>query len=306
MAETSTMLSLGTPLPPFRLTDAVSARMVDATELARGKKGLLVVVHLQSLPVREAHPERAGARLARGPRPGLRGGGGQLQRRGGVSAGRAGGHEAAGDRGALAIPVRLRRDPGGRPRVPRRLHARSLPVRRRAPAGLPRPVRRQPPLAAATRDRGLAAGRHRRPWPRGRPPSPRPDGRAWAATSSGSPGRDRRSPRRGRAEGDPRGRRARGGDHQPGEGLLPRGGHHQARAGPLLPGGRRGRAARRAAAGPCSSSGTSTGSRASPSTRSARRPRGPPWIEVVELRFPSGRTRARRSSCATRPSSPGW
>lgn len=64
MAETSTMLSLGTPLPPFRLTDAVSARIVDATELARGKKGLLVsficnhcpyVKHIRSELVRVSH-----------------------------------------------------------------------------------------------------------------------------------------------------------------------------------------------------------------------------------------------------------
>ncbi len=43
MAETpSAMLPLGTPLPTLRLRDAVSGRTVDAAELARGKKGLLV------------------------------------------------------------------------------------------------------------------------------------------------------------------------------------------------------------------------------------------------------------------------
>lgn len=43
MAETpSTMLPLGTPLPSFRLPDAVTGALVDGAELARGKKGLLV------------------------------------------------------------------------------------------------------------------------------------------------------------------------------------------------------------------------------------------------------------------------
>lgn len=43
MAETpSTMLPLGTPLPSLRLPDAVSGKTIDAAELARGKKGLLV------------------------------------------------------------------------------------------------------------------------------------------------------------------------------------------------------------------------------------------------------------------------
>jgi peroxiredoxin len=42
MSESSTMLALGTPLPSLRLTDAVSGKVVDASELARGKKGLLV------------------------------------------------------------------------------------------------------------------------------------------------------------------------------------------------------------------------------------------------------------------------
>jgi len=65
MAETpSAMLSLGTPLPAFRLTDAVSGRPVDGAELARGKKGLLVaficnhcpyVKHIRSELVRASH-----------------------------------------------------------------------------------------------------------------------------------------------------------------------------------------------------------------------------------------------------------
>ncbi len=65
MAETpSTMLPLGTPLPALRLADAVTGRLVDATEAARGKKGLLVaficnhcpfVRHVRTDLVRVAH-----------------------------------------------------------------------------------------------------------------------------------------------------------------------------------------------------------------------------------------------------------
>ncbi len=65
MAETpSAMLPLGTPLPPFRLVDAVTGRAVDGAELARGKKGLVVaficnhcpyVKHIRSELVRAAH-----------------------------------------------------------------------------------------------------------------------------------------------------------------------------------------------------------------------------------------------------------
>ena len=65
MAETpSTMLPLGTPLPTLRLRDAVSGRTIDAAELARGKKGILVaficnhcpyVKHIRSELVRVAH-----------------------------------------------------------------------------------------------------------------------------------------------------------------------------------------------------------------------------------------------------------
>ena len=65
MAETpSTMLPLGTPAPPLRLADAVTGRAVDAAEVARGKKGLLVaficnhcpfVKHIRKELVRVAH-----------------------------------------------------------------------------------------------------------------------------------------------------------------------------------------------------------------------------------------------------------
>ncbi len=65
MAETpSTMLPLGTPLPSFRLPDAVTGKLVDGAELARGKKGLLVaficnhcpyVKHIRRELVRASH-----------------------------------------------------------------------------------------------------------------------------------------------------------------------------------------------------------------------------------------------------------
>lgn len=65
MAETpSTMLPLGTPLPPLRLVDAATGRTVDAAEEARGRKGLLVaficnhcpyVKHIRGELVRVAH-----------------------------------------------------------------------------------------------------------------------------------------------------------------------------------------------------------------------------------------------------------
>jgi len=65
MSETpSTMLPLGTAQPPLRLPDAVSGRIVDASEEARGRKGLLVafvcnhcpyVKHVRKELVRVAH-----------------------------------------------------------------------------------------------------------------------------------------------------------------------------------------------------------------------------------------------------------
>jgi len=65
VAETpSTMLPLGTPAPAFKLSDAVTGRAVDATEQARGRKGLLVaficnhcpyVKHVRKELVRVAH-----------------------------------------------------------------------------------------------------------------------------------------------------------------------------------------------------------------------------------------------------------
>ncbi len=65
MAETpSTMLPLGTPMPSLRLIDAVTNRVIDAGEEARGKKGMLVaficnhcpfVKHIRRELVRVAH-----------------------------------------------------------------------------------------------------------------------------------------------------------------------------------------------------------------------------------------------------------
>ena len=64
MATPSSMLPLGTALPPVRLTNAVDGAQVDVTKLAQGKRGLLVaficnhcpyVVHLRKELVAAAH-----------------------------------------------------------------------------------------------------------------------------------------------------------------------------------------------------------------------------------------------------------
>jgi len=65
MAETpSSMLSLGTPLPPIRLTNTVDATLVDVQTLSEGKRGTLVlfvcnhcpfVVHIRRELVKVAH-----------------------------------------------------------------------------------------------------------------------------------------------------------------------------------------------------------------------------------------------------------
>ncbi len=65
MADTpSSMLPLGTPLPAIRLTNAVDGKVVDVGELAKGKRGTLVlficnhcpfVVHIRAELARVAH-----------------------------------------------------------------------------------------------------------------------------------------------------------------------------------------------------------------------------------------------------------
>ncbi|HWW86011.1 MAG TPA: thioredoxin family protein [Vicinamibacterales bacterium] len=64
MAESSSMLPLGTPLPPIRLTNAVDGRSVDGAAQSGGKRGTLVmflcnhcpyVVHVRGELVRAAH-----------------------------------------------------------------------------------------------------------------------------------------------------------------------------------------------------------------------------------------------------------
>ena len=165
MAETSTMLSLGTPLPPFRLTDAVSARIVDATELARGKKGLLVsficnhcpyVKHIRSELVRVSHEA--------------------LDQGFAVVAVNSNDEVAYPQDGPAAMkllateerwrfPFLFDADPGGRPRVPRRLHPRSLPLRRalrlayRGQFDDSRPSLPRPVTGASLRERHHRRGR---------------------------------------------------------------------------------------------------------------------------------------------------
>jgi thiol-disulfide isomerase/thioredoxin len=64
MATLSSMLPLGSPLPPIRLVDAVDGRQVDVAALAAGKRGTLVlflcnhcpfVVHIRSELILAAH-----------------------------------------------------------------------------------------------------------------------------------------------------------------------------------------------------------------------------------------------------------
>jgi thiol-disulfide isomerase/thioredoxin len=64
MATPSSMLPLGTALPPVRLVDVVAGRDVDVGDLARGKRGLVVaflcnhcpyVIHLRKELVQVAH-----------------------------------------------------------------------------------------------------------------------------------------------------------------------------------------------------------------------------------------------------------
>jgi hypothetical protein len=51
MAETpSSMLPLGTPLPPIRLANAVDGKVVDVQELSEGKRGTLVLVVCNHCP----------------------------------------------------------------------------------------------------------------------------------------------------------------------------------------------------------------------------------------------------------------
>ena len=87
------------------------------------------------------------------------------------------------------------------------------------------------------------------------------------------------------ADRGPRGHRL-----EPVEGPLPGGGHHEARRGALLPRGRRRRVARRRWSTRTSWCAMRTASRASSSTRSARRPRAADWVETCTIAFPSGRT----------------
>ena len=85
---------------------------------------------------------------------------------------------------ALPVQVSLRREPGGRPRLRRGLHARLLRLRRRARAAISRPpgriARMQAPLV-----RGGSCSRRCGRWPR--PAAARRSrSRRWAARSSGS------------------------------------------------------------------------------------------------------------------------
>ncbi len=98
-------------------------------------------LHLQSLPVREAHSRRARAPRSRVPRArrGLRGD--QLERRGRLSGRFTRSHGDRGPRVRVRVPVPLRREPGRCPGISRGVYARLVYFRCERPARLSRPIR---------------------------------------------------------------------------------------------------------------------------------------------------------------------
>jgi hypothetical protein len=150
-----------------------------------------------ALPLREAHREGAGGAdlRVRGPGPGDRRD--LLQRRQGPPGRLAPQPRRAGRPGGLRLPVPVRRVPGRRPRLPRRLHARLLPVRPRPQARLPGRVRRGAPLQRRPQRRRDPARRA----------GPRPGGQAGARAPPSEPGL--------RHQVETRGGRGRGGTSLP-------------------------------------------------------------------------------------------
>ena len=117
-----------------------------------------------------------------------------------------GAHGGPGGGQRLPLPLPARRLPGGGQGVQGRLHAGLLRLRRRAAPGLPRPVRRLPARQRPPGDRRRPRRRRRRA-PRRRDASPRTRSPASAATSSGgpatSPTTSAEAPRRGRRRPGP-------------------------------------------------------------------------------------------------------
>ena len=177
----STMLTLGTQAPDFRLPDTegmtVSLANILEDEARRPRHakrrgdsrfpqrapGAAGDLPLQPLPLRQARPPRAGqARAA------------STSRRAWPSSASAPTTSTAypddrpemmaqGEgRGRLHLPLPLRRDPGRRPGVSGGLHARLLRLRPRPEARLPRPARRQPARQRRPRHRQGPPRRARR------------------------------------------------------------------------------------------------------------------------------------------------
>ena len=86
---------------------------------------------------------------------------------------------------------------------------------------------------------------------------------------------------------------------------FPEAGHTKLRPRPLLPGGRRRRAARRRAAGRWRSSGSWTAPPGEPFFQKRAPDNRPDWIRTAELTFPSGPDRRRDRPRRRRPVSPG-
>ena len=173
MAQTpSTMLPLGTPVPDFTLPNAVDGNTSTSTRLSPAARrcsscssattARSSCTSAASSSRGRARRRRQGSRSSRSTPTTSR----PIPR----TAPRRWSSEAHGRR------LRASRTSSTRPRksrkaLPRRLHARLLPLRRRAQARLPRPARRQPPRQRHARHRRGPARRHRR---RARRQAPRP------------------------------------------------------------------------------------------------------------------------------------
>src|SRR5690606_36121947 len=125
------------PLTRLQRTNRIDRRLRGGTRAPRS-------VHLQSLPVCEAHSQRVCSIRARVPSAWPRGGRdrGQLPRN--ASAGLAARHGRGGGSGGLHVPVLVRRNAKSRACLSGGLHVRFLLVRSRTHARLSRSIRREP------------------------------------------------------------------------------------------------------------------------------------------------------------------
>ena len=169
MAQTAStmLLPLGATAPSFDLADPSGRRF--SLESFDGSPALLVAFICSHCPF--VKHVRAGFAVARGgvPEARGRGRGDRLQRREGLSRGRAGGHGGGGEGGRLHLPLPLRRDAGGGEGLRGGVHAGLLPVRPRAAALLPRADGRQPAGQRRAGDRARTCARRSTRCSTGRP-----------------------------------------------------------------------------------------------------------------------------------------